>query len=195
MKWHDNLMKKQIKFQKIKFFQFFLIGQSENRLRYSDGRESASSLVARTLTAVGVFYSIALGTLSAVGVLYPAATRTLAAVTIFAHIAEVLYRLLEYFRSCSKHFVGCCSIPSRSIGYSIGRCSTPSRGIAYFVGRCSTPSRSIENSVGRHNTCANRGGTLSAVKILAHNEEVFLLDVKVYKHRFNEKKCRLDIYL
>ena len=30
-------------------------------------------------------------------------------------------------------------------------------------------------------------GTLSAVTILAENEEVFLFDVRVYKHRVNEK--------
>ncbi len=146
-------------------------------MRYPDGRESASSIVARTLTAVGVFYSIALGTLSAIVVLLPIASHTLSAVTIFAQIAEVLCRTWEYFRNRSKYYVG--------------RESTPSCSILFFVGHCSTPSRSIENFVGCHVTCANRGGTLSAVKILAHNEEVFLLDVKVYKHRFNEKSSFL----
>ena len=59
-------------------------------MRHSDGRESTSSIVARTLTAVGVFYSNALGTLSAVVVLYLVASRTLWADTIFAQNAEVL---------------------------------------------------------------------------------------------------------
>ena len=105
-----------------------------------------------TLTAVRVFYLVVSGTLSAVGVFHSIALRTLSAVTIFAQIAEVLCRLSEYFHSCSKH--------------SVGRESTPSRSIGNSVGRCSIPSRSIANSVGRHNTCANRGSTLSAVRVL-----------------------------
>jgi len=118
------------------------------------------------LTAVGVFYPVVSGTLSAVVVFHSIALRTLSAVTIFAQIAEVLCRLLEYFRSCSKHSVGRESTPSRSIGNSVGRCSTPSCSIPYSVGRCSIPSRSIAYFVGRHNTCVNRGSILSAVRVL-----------------------------
>ena len=111
-----------------------------NSLKNSVGRESTSSNVAGTLSAVGVFYAVE--------------EYTLSAVTIFAHIAEVLCRPLEYFRSCSKHSVGRCSTPSCSIAYFVGRWSTPSCSIAYSVGRCSIPSRSIRYFVGRHNTCA-----------------------------------------
>ena len=68
--------------------RIFLIGQSENLLRYSDGRESASSLVASILTAVGVFYSNASGTLTAVIVLHPAASCTLSAIKVFHPIAS-----------------------------------------------------------------------------------------------------------
>jgi hypothetical protein len=84
-----------------------------------------------------------------------------------------LCRPWEYFRTCRWHSVGRRSTPSCSILYSFGRENIPSRSIGYFVGR--------------HNTCAEWGSILSAVKILAHNEEVFLLDVRVYKHRVNEK--------
>ena len=59
-------------------------------MRYPNGRESASSIVARTLTAVGVFHPVVSGTLSAVGVLYLVASRTLWADTIFAQNAEIL---------------------------------------------------------------------------------------------------------
>ena len=92
---------------------------------------------------------------------------------MFSQIAEGFCRPCEYFRNRTK--------------YPVGRRSSPSCSILYYVGRCSTPSRSIRNSVGRHDTCAKWGSILSAVKILAHHEEVFLLDVRVYKHRVNEK--------
>ena len=61
-------------------------------MRYPDGRESASSIVASILTAVGVFYSIASGNLSAIVVLLPIASHTLSAITMLALIAEVLCR-------------------------------------------------------------------------------------------------------
>ena len=92
---------------------------------------------------------------------------------MFSQIAEGFCRPCEYFRNRTK--------------YPVGRWSTPSCSILFFVGCCSTPFRSIENSVGCHDTCAYRESTLTAVKILAHYEEVFLLDVRVYKHRVNEK--------
>ena len=70
------------------------------------GRESASAVVARTLTAVRVLYPAASGilsavrvfhpiassTLSAVVVRHPIAANTLSAVTMFAQTAEVLCR-------------------------------------------------------------------------------------------------------
>ena len=96
---------------------------------------------------------------------------------MFSQIAEGFCRPWEYFRNRSKYFVG--------------RESTPSCSILFFVGCCSTPFRSIENSVGCHDTCAYRESTPSAVKILAHYEEVFLLDVRVHKHRVNEKSSFL----
>ena len=92
---------------------------------------------------------------------------------MFSQIAEGFCRPCEYFRNRTKYPVGRESTPSRSILYSFSRKSIPSRSIGYFVGR--------------HDTCAEWGSILSAVKILAHHEEVFLLDVRVYKHRVNEK--------
>jgi hypothetical protein len=132
--------KKKLKIQKIKKIKEFGWFSAQISHQYFVGRQSTSSIVASTLSAVIVFHSVVSGTMSAVVILHPVASRIMSAVTIFAQIAEVLCRPWEYFRSCSKYSVGCCSIPSRSIGYSIGRESTPSRSFAYFVGR--------------HNTCA-----------------------------------------
>ena len=74
--------------------------------KYSVGRESASAVVASTLTADRVFYPVASGILSAVRVfhpiaasilsavvvLLPVAANILSAVTILAQTAEVLCR-------------------------------------------------------------------------------------------------------
>ena len=147
--------KKQIyNFTKKQIYKF-----TKKQLKYSVGRESASSVVARTLTAVIVSHSLALRTLSAVVVLHPIVSRTLSAVLILSQIAEVVCRPLEYFRSCSKYSVARHSIPSFSFVYSIGRESTPSCSIAYFIGR--------------HDTCAERGSILSAVRVLPLIEIIF----------------------
>ena len=79
-----------------------MIGQSENLLRYSNGRESASSLVASILTAVGVFYSNASGTLTAVIVLHPAASGTLSAERVLHPVEEAFCRPSECFLDLDK---------------------------------------------------------------------------------------------
>ena len=78
----------------------------KNMQKHPVGRESASAVVARTLTAVRVLYPVASGILSAVRVfhdvvssiltavvvLLPVAANILSAVTMFAQTAEVLCR-------------------------------------------------------------------------------------------------------
>jgi len=106
------------------------------------------------MSAVRVFYHVVSGTLLAVVVLHLLASRTPSAVTIFAQIAEVLCRLLEYFRSWRWYSFGRWSTPSCSIENCVGRESTPSRSIGYSIGRESIPSCSVAYSFGRHDTCA-----------------------------------------
>ena len=84
--------KKKLKIQKIKKIKEFWLVFGQISHQYFVGRQSTSSIVASTLSAVIVFYPIALGTLTAVVVFYPIALGTLSAVTIFAQIAKVLCR-------------------------------------------------------------------------------------------------------
>ena len=56
------------------------------------GRESASAVVARTLSAVRVFHDVVSSILTAVVVLLPVAANILSDVTMFAQTAEVLCR-------------------------------------------------------------------------------------------------------
>ena len=122
------------------------------QLKYYVGRESACSIVGSILSAVIVFHPVVSCTMSAVAVLHSVASWTLSAAWMLAQISEVLCRPLEYFRRCRLYSDGRYSIPSRSAVYYVGRCNIPFCRIAYFVGR--------------HDTFANRGSTLSAVRVL-----------------------------
>ena len=108
-----------------------------NRGKYSGGR--------RSIPSYRIGYSVGRCSTPFYSIEYSVARHdtsaicrsTLSAVRVFPQLYFVLCRPLWYFRSCSR--------------YSVGRESTPSCSIAY--------------SVGRHDTCANRGSTLTADRI------------------------------
>ena len=78
------------------FVIFYLLNR-KNRTTYYVGRESTSSIVASTLSAVIVFHSVVSCALPAVVVFHSVASDTLSAVTILARNEEAFCRPSECF--------------------------------------------------------------------------------------------------